>query len=86
MLIIVGLIGLLIYFFIRKTIKLRKNKLNQEELLAEIADLNEQVVKLMKEKDEIMAMKVSQLGLKPGEEESEENNTENNNRFYKSIH
>ena len=77
LLIIVGLIGLLIYFFIRKTIKLRKNKLNQEELLAEIADLNEQVVKLMKEKDEIMAMKVSQLGLKPGEEESEETNTEN---------
>ena len=72
LLIIVGLIGLLIYFFIRKTIMLRKNKLNQEELLAEIADLNEQVVKLMKEKDEIMAMKVSQLGLKPGEEESEE--------------
>lgn len=77
LLIIVGLIGLLIYFFIRKTIMLRKNKLNQEELLAEIADLNEQVVKLMKEKDEIMAMKVSQLGLKPGEEESEETTSEN---------
>ena len=72
LIIIVGLIGLLIYFFIRKMLLLRKNKLNQEELLAEIADLNAQVVKLMKEKDEIMAMKVSQLGLKP-----DESNTDN---------
>ena len=63
---------LLIFFAIRKLIRFGKNRLNQEELLEEIADLNEQVKKLMKEKDELMAMKVSQLGLKPGEEETPE--------------
>jgi len=37
-------------------------------LLEEVASLNDQVASLLKEKEEIMAMKVSQLGLRPGEE------------------
>ena len=74
--IIVGLVVLLIIFAIRKIIKGRKGKLNQEELLEEIANLDSQVKKLMKEKNEIMAMKVSQLGLTPGEEEQPEEPTE----------
>lgn len=68
--IIIG-IGVLLFFFIRKMFRLGRGKLNQEELLEEIGNLNEKVRKLMKEKDELMAMKVSQLGLKPGEEEEE---------------
>ncbi len=64
--IIVGLVGLLIFFAIRRVIRFSK-KLNQEDLLNEIADLNTQVRGLMKEKSEIMAMKVSQLGLQPDE-------------------
>ncbi|MGE5456022.1 MAG: hypothetical protein ACM3O4_02850 [Ignavibacteriales bacterium] len=70
--VIIGLVGVLIYFAIRRLIKFRKNKLNQEDLLDEIGDLNNQVKKLMKEKNEIMAMKVSQLGLKPDESDKEE--------------
>lgn len=66
--VIFGLIGLLIFFAIRRIINVGKSKLNQEDLLDEIADLNTQVRKLMKEKSEIMAMKVSQLGLKPDED------------------
>ena len=42
--------------------------MNQDELLDEIGNLNKKVRQLMKEKDELMAMKVSQLGLKPDEE------------------
>lgn len=77
LLVIVGLIALLIFFSIRKFIRIRRNKLNKEDLLEEIAGLNNQVKKLMKEKNEIMAMKVSQLGLKPEEEEvPEETKTE----------
>lgn len=76
--IIVGLIGLLIFSGIKKSIKSRKRNLNQEELLEEIGDLNNQVEQLMKEKNKIMAMKVSQLGLKPGEEATTEE-TENKN-------
>ena len=67
--IIIGLVGLLIFFAVRKLLGFRKGNLNQEDLLNEIADLNEQVRELIQEKNKIMAMKVSQLGLKPGEEE-----------------
>jgi hypothetical protein len=73
--ILVLVIGLVIFLIITRLLKLFKlgrKKLNQEDLLNEIADLNEQVERLMQEKDEIMAMKVSQLGLKPGEENKEE--------------
>lgn len=77
--VIVGLIGILIYFFVVKAIKRRSTRLNQDELLNEIAGLNDQVKRLMKEKDEIMAMKVSQLGLKPGEDNTvDDTNTEEN--------
>ena len=78
--IIVATIGLLIFFAVRKIIRSRKSKLNQDELLDEIANLNDQVKKLIKEKNEIMAMKVSKLGLRPDEEEEpleEENPDEN---------
>lgn len=68
--IMVGFILLLIFFAIKKLIKFNRS-LNQEDLLEEIANLNDQVVKLMREKDEIMALKVSQLGIKPGEEGDE---------------
>ncbi|MGI6329671.1 MAG: hypothetical protein ACOXZR_02280 [Bacilli bacterium] len=70
--IIGGLILLLVYFFLRRLIRLRRGSFDQEDLLDEIADLNQKVRELMKEKDEIMAMKVSKLGLKPEEEEEEE--------------
>ena len=67
---VVALIGILIYLYIKKVARKNSAKLNQEELLNEITNLNDQVQKLMKEKDEIMAMKVSQLGLKPDEEDN----------------
>jgi len=76
--IIAALIILLLFFLIRKIIKFRKTKVDQEDLLDEIGHLNNQVRDLMEEKKKIMAMKVSQLGLKPeddpegGEEENPE--------------
>ena len=70
--VIFGLIGFLIFLFVRKIIRRARHKLNQDELLEEIATLDDKVKKLMKEKDEIMAMKVSQLGLNPNESNKEE--------------
>ena len=70
------LIGLLIFFTIRKYGKIRKKTIDQDAMLQEIASLNGQVAKLVKEKDEILAMKVSQLGLKPGESAEEEETEE----------
>ena len=68
-LIIVAAIGLLIYLFIKKVVRKAQVKMSKEELLNEVANLNDQVAKLMKEKDELMALKVSQLGLNPEDEE-----------------
>ena len=69
----------LIYLLIRKYLKFRKQAINQDELMEEVASLNGQVATLVKEKEEILAMKVSQLGLKPEEsavEEEQEQETE----------
>ena len=65
--IFIGLIIALIYLLSKKYIKFRKKAIDQDELLEEVASLNKQVETLIKEKENIMAMKVSQLGLKPGE-------------------
>ena len=70
----------LIYLLIRKYLKFRKQAINQDELLEEVAMLNGKVASLIKEKEDILAMKVSQLGLKPGEtNQVEDENTDNIN-------
>ena len=68
MIIMLSLIVLLIVFFVRKFIKFRKTLVEQESMLAEIGELNREVATLVEEKEKILAMKVSQLGLKPDEE------------------
>lgn len=68
--VIVLVILLLLIMLIRKLIRRYDKDINKDSLLSEIADLNKEVARLMKERDEIMAMKVSQLGVNPeGEEE-----------------
>ena len=71
-LILIVLIFALIYLLIRKYLKFRKQAINQDELLDEVASLNGKIATLVKEKEDILAMKVSQLGLKPGEPPEEE--------------
>ena len=84
-----GGIGFVIYLLIRKYIRIRKTLVSQEELLNEVGRLNNEVAKAVSEKDKILAMKVSQLGLKPGEEPLEdgtvspEEDNEDLVRFYK---
>ena len=71
-----GMVILLIYFLIRKYVRFRKKVVEQESLLDEIGELNKRVGKLMKEKDEILAMKVSHLGLKPTESDIEDSSSQ----------
>ena len=79
LLILLGAIGFLIFYLIRKYIRFRKTLVEQESMLEEIATLNKDVQVLMKEKQDILAMKVSQLGLKPDEDATiEEGASENN--------
>ena len=65
--IILILMVLLVLLIIRKYLRFRKNVIDQESMLKEVADLNKRVAKMSKEREEIMAMKVSQLGLRPDE-------------------
>ena len=62
----------LLYLLIRKYIKFRKRVVEQEELLNEVSVLNNEVANLVQEKQDILAMKVSKLGLRPNESDTEE--------------
>ena len=64
-LVVLLLIVFAVIFFVRKYLRFRKTLVEQESLLEELAELQKKVLQLMKEKDELYAMKVSQLGLKP---------------------
>ena len=57
----------LVYLILRKYIRFRKTVVEQESMLKEVADLNKRVENMTKEREEILAMKVSQLGLSPNE-------------------
>lgn len=67
MLAFIALIVFLVLFIVRKYIRFRKTIVEQESMLEEISDLNGRVATLLKEKEDILAMKVSQLGLRPDE-------------------
>lgn len=77
LIIIVGIIGLLLFLLIKKIKRKITENFSKDELLNEIGNLNDKVRKLMQEKDELMAMKVSQLGINPDEnEETEKTNSD----------
>ena len=57
-----ALIVFLIVMGIRKYIRFRHSIVSNEDLLEEITVLQKRVMKIAKEKDEIMAMKVAQMG------------------------
>ncbi len=78
--IILSLTIVLIVLLARKYIKFRKGLVEQEELLREVSALNEEVVKLMKEKDKIMSIRGPILDGENNEEDAI--NTENT-RFSK---
>ena len=67
LLIFVALLALLIIFIVKKYVRFRKTIVEQESMLEEISELNNKVATLVQEKEDILAMKVSQLGLKPDE-------------------
>ena len=84
MIIFYGGVGFLLIFSIRKIIKKIK-PVSKAALLDEVEELNKKVLKLSKEKDEILAMKVSQLGLKPDEEIDDEDKRETNKQDEEAI-
>ncbi len=65
LLVLMAGVGVILYFLIRKYLRFRKTIVEQESLLEEVGVLNNKVATLLKEKDEILAMKVSHLGIDP---------------------
>ena len=65
---ILAILVVLIVWSIKRIFVFRKRVLEQEELLNEVAKLETEVIKLQREKENIMALKVSQLGLTPDQE------------------
>lgn len=64
--IVAAIFALLIFMIVlavRKYLRFRHSIVSNEDLIEEIADLQRKVVKMAKEKDDIMAMKVAQMGL-----------------------
>ncbi|MGN0657880.1 MAG: hypothetical protein ACI4KR_13915 [Ruminiclostridium sp.] len=68
--VIVSAIFLLVIFLIimgiRKYIRFRHSIVSDEDVIEELGTLQRQVIKLTREKDEIMAMKVAQIGVPTG--------------------
>lgn len=62
---VLAAIVILVVVLIKKYVRVRKTLVDQEELLMEVGNLNREVIKLNNEKERILAMKVSQLGLNP---------------------
>lgn len=65
---IIALIGWRLVKLLMKYFKFRHKVVEEEEMLKELQRLNREVVQLVDEKNRILAMKVANLGLKPGEE------------------
>ena len=95
--VLIGFIVFLVLLIFRKYARVRKSLVEQETLLEEVGELNRDVLKLTQEKERILAMKISQLGLRPGEDptltpeldkdgnpvKEEAANPEEKSRFYK---
>lgn len=64
---LMGLIVWLIIVAIKKFIKSRQRRKDTDSLVREVQSLNKEVMRLNLEKDKILSMKVSQIGLNPNE-------------------
>lgn len=94
---VLALIVWLIIVAVKKSVRSRKRRKDTDSLVKEVQALNKEVMRLNLEKDKILSMKVSQIGLNPNEiseltgeeietlngEEAEEDEPDNGSRFYK---
>ncbi len=62
-----GIILYMLVLLIRKYIRFRKSAVGNEDLLEEVADLHRDVLRLTKEKERILALKIGQSGVSAAE-------------------
>ncbi|MDR4968635.1 MAG: hypothetical protein RG740_03320, partial [Acholeplasmataceae bacterium] len=73
---------------LKKYIKFRKEEIEKDELVAEIAFLNQKTMELIDEKNKILALKVSNLGINPNGDDEDIELTEEEiatSRFVKLL-
>lgn len=75
----------LIVLSIKSNIKKRRLRLEKNALIEQIEALNNKVLRLIDEKDKIMAMQVSRLGILHGEAAPEQEKTSDGSRFAKLV-
>lgn len=83
MIMFIYFVTLRLVFFLKRYIKFRKNEIEKDDLKEEIALLNQKVLETLNEKNKILAMKVSQLGVNPYQDDSYQNKEEEPSRFSK---
>jgi predicted transport protein len=86
-LVFVGVIVIKLIHFLKKYVKFVKSELEKEDLVTEIAFLNQKTMELIDEKNKILALKVSNLGINPDQDEEQaledESEVEDSGRFVK---
>ncbi|HAX03475.1 MAG TPA: hypothetical protein DEA30_07000 [Acholeplasmataceae bacterium] len=70
--IFIAVIVIKVIHFLKKYIKFVKSELEKESLISEIAFLNQKTIELIDEKNKILALKVSNLGINPDQPDDEE--------------
>lgn len=66
-----GIIAYKLFKLIRKYVRFSKIEIEKENLIEEITALNQKTIELIEEKNKILAMKVSNLGISPNPDENE---------------
>ncbi|MFH0767804.1 MAG: hypothetical protein V1920_06895, partial [Bacillota bacterium] len=66
-----GIIFYKLYKVIRRYVRFIKIEIEKEDLVDEITSLNEKTIELIEEKNKILALKVSNLGINPDQENDE---------------
>ncbi|MFH1693086.1 MAG: hypothetical protein ABH890_02260 [Bacillota bacterium] len=86
-----GIIFYKLYKVIRRYVRFIKIEIEKEDLVDEITSLNEKTIELIEEKNKILALKVSNLGINPDQENDENADADAldllhaNSRFVKLI-
>ncbi len=87
--------GIIIYKLVQvgnKYVRFVKTEIEKDNLIDEITSLNQKTIELIEEKNKILALKVSNLGINPDQENEEEDDPDKlkdkyaNSRFVKLMH
>ena len=84
----IALVGALVFglvILIRKYVRFVKRELDKDELRRQVERLNYDLYTASKEKDKILNLKSTYMGLKPGDQQAQEGVDETNSRFPKLM-